>query len=89
MRKPQYSLNEKDEERFNFLLEVKKIFPNATIESINIGKILYKIDFCWCYGEVSINNYPDEYHKQILLINDLARRLVSQTKDLNSSGISK
>ena len=57
----------------NFLKEVKKIFPNATEESIKLHKSLMKLNFCWCYGEISINNYPDKYHKQINKINDLAR----------------
>jgi virulence-associated protein VapD len=59
----------------NFLKEVKKIFPNATKETIKIHKDLMKLDFCWCYGEVSINNYPIEYHKQIIKINQLAREI--------------
>jgi len=61
--------------KYDFLIEVKKIFPNATIESINLGKTLMNLDFCWCYGEVSIKNYPDKYHKQIIKINQIAREL--------------
>lgn len=62
----QFNLNE-------FLKEVKKIFPNATLESIQLSKRLMKIDFCWCYGLISVKNYPEEYHKQINKINKMAR----------------
>lgn len=58
---------------YRFLKEVKKIFPNATEQSIKISKTLRDLDFCWCYGEVSIKNYPDKYHKQINKINEMAR----------------
>jgi hypothetical protein len=59
----------------DLLIEVKQIFPNATIESIKLSKTLRKIDFCWCYGEVSIKNYPNKYHKQIIKINEIAKRI--------------
>lgn len=65
-------------DKYTFLVEVKKIFPNANIDSINLGKQLYEIDFCWCYGEVSVNNYPDKYHHQIRLINQMARQLARE-----------
>lgn len=41
-----------NKEWLEFLGEVKQIFPNATMESIQIGKTLRDINFCWCYGEV-------------------------------------
>ena len=56
-----------------FLLEVKKIFPNADLESIHINKTLRQMDFCWCYGGVSKRNYPDKYHNQIDKINTMAK----------------
>jgi hypothetical protein len=56
-----------------FLREVKKIFPNATAESIKLGKVLMRFDFCWCYGEVSKEN--TNYGKQIDKINKMARNL--------------
>jgi hypothetical protein len=57
----------------DFLKEVKNIFPNADLKSINLGKTLRQIDFCWCYGEVSLKNYPEKYHKQIIKINEMAK----------------
>ena len=62
-------------EREKFLNEVRYIFPNATLKSINLHKTLMNLDFCWCYGEVSKKNYPDKYHKQINKINEMARVL--------------
>lgn len=59
----------------SFLGEVREIFPNATIESIQIGNTLMHLDFCWCYGGISKRNYPDKYHKQIDKINSMARNL--------------
>ena len=52
-----------------FLKEVKKIFPNATLESIRISKKFD--DFTWGYGGVSKNNYPDKYSAQIDKINKM------------------
>jgi len=60
----------------DFLILVREIFPNATRESIKLHKTLMKLDFCWCYGEVSIFNYPDKYHNLIFEINQRAREEV-------------
>lgn len=61
-------------EQNEFLGEVRKIFPNATSESIMIGKLLRRLDFCYCYGEVTIRSNPKD-KAQIELINSMARRL--------------
>jgi hypothetical protein len=60
----------------DFLILVRKIFPNATSESIKLHKTLTELDFCWCYGEVSVYNYPDEYRNLIFEINERARQEV-------------
>jgi hypothetical protein len=59
----------------DFLKEVKKIFPNATIKSITNKGYLKTVFFCWCYGGISKNNYPDKYHKQIDKINKFALKV--------------
>ncbi len=57
-----------------FLKEVKKIFPNATLDSIS--KYIKEPNWCYKYGEISTTNYPDKYHSQIRKINkmNLSRR---------------
>ena len=52
-----------------FLREVKKIFPNATLSSIRIDKKFE--DFTWAYGGISKNNYPDKDSTQIDKINKM------------------
>jgi hypothetical protein len=67
-----------------FLEEVKQIFPNATKESIKLSKTLMALNFCWCYGEVGLKNYPDKYHAQINKINNLSQQ-ISKTKKLHNA----
>jgi hypothetical protein len=74
MRNSQKGIN-----AYNFLQEVKQIFPNATMESIKLSKTLMSLGFCWCYGEVGLKNYPDKYHAQINKINAMAKQ-ISLTK---------
>lgn len=59
-----------------FLKEVKKIFPNATLDSISNKHYIKEPNWCWIYGEISTTNYPDKYHSQIRKINkmNLSRR---------------
>ena len=54
-----------------FLKEVKKIFPNATLKSISNKHYIKQPSWCWSYGEISTNTYPDKYHSQIRKINNM------------------
>jgi len=65
---------------YSFISSIKEIFPNVTKESIKLSRTLLSIDFCYCYGDISLRNYPDKYHEQINKINQLGHKIAEDKK---------
>ena len=56
-----------------FMKEVRKLFPNATKDRVFCYLKDGNEHFCYDFGDVTIRNMPDKYHKQIRKINKMAK----------------